>query len=117
MRDGIGERLMPGLHELAIRLRADLADTGLLGPIYVGPVAALAPLHARRHGLTYDAVAVVTLCLVIVGVFTAALWLRSRDPAYGWFAAAAFAWAAIHLNLLVVTIPVATVTWWGLWYL
>jgi signal transduction histidine kinase len=99
-----------------MRVRADLPDTGLLGPVYVGPLAALGPLHARRSARGDGAVWVITVCLVIAGVFTAALWLQSRDAAYGWFATVAFAWAAIHLNLLLVTIPVTTTTWWGLWY-
>jgi signal transduction histidine kinase len=74
-------------------------------------------VFARRHVLKVEAVWVITLCLVIVGVFTGALWAQWRDPTYGWFAAAALAWAAVHANLLVVHPPVGTLTWWGLWYL
>jgi len=112
-----GERLAAGPHRIDVRVRTDLPATGLLGPVYVGPHAALAPLHTRRTALTYEAVAVISLCLVIAGVFTGALWVRSRDVTYGWFAAAAFAWTAVNLNLLVVEIPVAAATWWLLWYL
>jgi signal transduction histidine kinase len=112
-----GTVFAPGEHVLHVRLQADLPDSGLLDRVYVGPLDVLAPAYARRDALKVEAVWVITLCLAIVGVFTGALWLQWRDPSYGWFAAAAFAWAAIHLNLLVVDIPVGTVTWWGCWYL
>ncbi len=60
---------------------------------------------------------VITLCLVIAGVFTAALWARWRvEPSYGWFAAAMFAWAVVNLNVLVVDIPIGGIFWYGLRY-
>jgi signal transduction histidine kinase len=108
---------MSGAHVLHLRLRTDIPDTGLLGPVYVGPREMLEPLYAYRRALRHDAVWVITLCLVIVGAFTASLWTRWRDASYGWFATAAFAWAVIHLNVLVVDIPVGATTWWGGWYL
>jgi signal transduction histidine kinase len=106
-----------GEHRLEIRLQADVPDAGLLAPVSVGPLEVLAPVFARRDALKVGAVWVITLCLVIVGVFTAALWAQWRESSYGWFAAAAFAWAAMHANLLVVHAPVGTVPWWGIWYL
>lgn len=112
-----GAVLAPGEHVLHVRLQADLPDSGLLDRVYVGSLSVLAPVYARRYALKTEAVWLITLCLVIVGIFTGALWAQWRDPSYGWFAAAAFAWAAIHSNLLVVDIPVGTVTWWGCWYL
>jgi signal transduction histidine kinase len=105
-----------GAHRLQIRLESDLPDAGLLDHVYVGRLAVLAPVFARRHALEVEAVWVITLCLVLVGVFTGALWAQWRDPTYGWFAAAALAWAALHANLLVVHPPAGTLTWWGLWY-
>ena len=110
-------RLAPGPHVLDVRVVADRPDTGLLGPVAVGPLARLAPLHARREALTTEWVWVITLCLVIAGAFTGALWLQWRDPTYGWFAATALAWAVLHLGFLVVEIPIASATWDGLWYL
>jgi len=68
-----GERIAAGPHRLWIRVRADRRDAGLLGPVYVGPAATLGRLHARRHALKIEAVWIITLCLVIAGVFTAAL--------------------------------------------
>jgi signal transduction histidine kinase len=111
-----GERLAPGTHELWIQLRADRDGAGLLGPVYMGPIAALLPLHARRAALVHDAVGVITLCLVVAAAFTGALWLQWREPAYGWFAATAIAWAAMHLNLLVVDVPATSAVWDGLWW-
>lgn len=106
-----------GEHVLHVRVQADLPDTGLLDRVYVGPVAVLEPLYARRYFLKVEAVWIVTLCLLIVGTFTGSLWFQWRDPSYGWFAAAAFAWAGMHANLLVVDPPLGTLAWWGCWYL
>ncbi|MGH7820585.1 MAG: sensor histidine kinase, partial [Candidatus Binatia bacterium] len=100
-----------------VRVRGDVDDSGLLGPVYVGSEHELAKAHSRRHALKITAVWGGMLGLVMVGIFTAALWAQSREEtAYGWFAAASFAWAAAHLNLVVVEIPTDTAGWYGLWY-
>ena len=107
-----------GENSLRVELHADLAGMGLLGLVYVGPHRALARLHARRYRLKVTAVWVITLCLAMIGVFMTALWDGWREEAsYGWFAAAVFAWAAIHLNALIVDIPMRTTAWYGLWYI
>ena len=112
-----GAFLVPGDNVIHVRLVADVVDSGLLGPVSIGPHRLLAGAHAWRYALKITAVWVITLCLIMVGVFTAVLWARWREePSYGWFAAALFVWAAMHLNVLVVDPPVGTAAWYGLWY-
>ncbi len=111
------DALVRGDNTLWVRLRADVPGTGLLAPVLVGDREDLARAYTRRYAREVTAVQVITLCLAIAATFTAALWMRWRDDAaYGWFAAAAMAWAAIDLNALVVDPPIGTTAWYACWY-
>jgi hypothetical protein len=109
--------LSRGTNRLRVVVRSDLPGTGLLGGVAVGPYHELAGAHARRYRLKVTTVWVVTLSLAMVGAFMAALaagW--PEETSYGWFAGCTLAWVAIHLNGLIVSIPVDVVTWYALWY-
>jgi signal transduction histidine kinase len=109
--------LAAGENRLDVRVRADVPGTGLLGPVYVGPVGGLERLYARRHRLKVTALWVITLGLVMVAVFMAALSAGWREEtSYGWFTATAVVWAVLNLNGLIVDIPTSMTAWYALWY-
>ncbi len=109
--------LAPSEDTLLIHVRGDGIEPMHLGPVYLGSEQALSGHFHRRHALKVTTVWVMMLCLVAVAIFMAALWSQRRDePYYGWFAAGAAAWAAMCLNLVIVNVPVSTLTWYGLWY-
>jgi signal transduction histidine kinase len=110
-------QLTRGTNRLRIVVRSDFPGTGILGTVAVGPHRDLARAHARRYRLKVTSLWVITLCLVMVGAFMAALWAGWREEtSYGWFAGGALAWVGIHLNGLIVNVPVETVTWTALGY-
>lgn len=108
----------PGENLLHVRVRADRAGGGLLGPVYVGPYGPLRAAHARRYFFKVTALRGIGVLQAVLPLFLGALWMqRRRDTVYGWFAAASLAWSLTWPNLLVVEIPVPTRVWVLLWYL
>jgi signal transduction histidine kinase len=95
-----------------VRLFAYAHHYGELGPVWIGPDAALRPRYEsafwRRTTLAQLATA---LCGVIV-LFTGGLWLGSgRDPVYGWLSLVTALWGVVSLNYWLRDLPVPHWTW------
>ena len=104
--------LQPGVNIVQIRLKADPATTGLLGPVYLGPHSELRPSFERHYFLRVSVVEMITGVLFILALVIGLLWLlRPQEVLCGWFALASLIWGLHNLNLLVVNIPLPTRLW------
>lgn len=84
---------------------------GGLGPVRVGALAALAPLHDARFFWQVELPRAGTLVSGMVALAMLAFWLGSRDPAYAAFAAVSALLGVGGLNYHVRDIPLASRTW------
>jgi signal transduction histidine kinase len=101
-----------GSNLVEIRVAADPPGSGLLGRFYIGPNSVLAPAYRFRTIWKVGVVWAITIGLVLLSLFMAALWvLRRQETIFGWFAAVGLIWATHNLNVLIVHIPVSSWQW------
>ena len=106
-----------GRNTLYVRVKADRAGRGLLGPVYVAPRRLLQAAYAHRRLFAVQFLRATAVCQVVVFLFVAALGLqRPNDTVYRWAALAAFAWMLTWPFVLVVDPPVPTTAWYWLCY-
>lgn len=75
-----------------------------LAPIEVGPRAALYGAYRWRHALQVDAVEVIHVALITIGLLMSVVWLRDRSQmAFGYMGMAALFWGVSTLMLLAPT--------------
>ncbi|MEZ5584373.1 MAG: 7TM diverse intracellular signaling domain-containing protein, partial [Candidatus Competibacteraceae bacterium] len=104
--------LLPGENEIHVRIKADPTQDGLMGRIFLGPDQDATAVFQATLFWKVTLVSLITLAMMLMSLFTGLLWwLRRRDTTFLWFALAGFTWSAHNLNLLVVNIPVSTLTW------
>jgi signal transduction histidine kinase len=109
--------VVAGRNTLYVRLKADRAGRGLLGPVYVAPRRLLLAAHAHRRLFTVQFLRATAVCQVVVFLFVAALGLqRPNDTVYRWAALAGFAWSLTWPFVLVVDTRVSTTAWYWLFY-
>ena len=109
--------VVAGRNTLDVRLKADRAGRGLLGPVYVAPRRLLLAAHADRRLFAVQFLRATAVCQVVVFLFVAALGLqRPNDTVYRWAALAGFAWSLTWPFVLVVDTRVPTAAWYWLFY-
>ncbi len=85
-----------------------------LSSIWVGSSKSLMPRWAVRDGLQHTLPQVVSLAIVVLGMFALGVWLRQRkEVSYGLFALCAAVWALRNLHLWW---PVPDNTSWAAWF-
>jgi len=96
--------MQPGANQIALRVHVKAPGAGDMGPVLAGPEPALRD-HALGDLFLYTlGPAVVSVTIVVLGLFIIILWLRRRDPTYGLFGFAAMLWG-VHTALSLLSAP------------
>jgi signal transduction histidine kinase len=97
--------LRPGAaNTLLIRVSGLSAYQAGLGPVAVGPPAAIWPHYERERAVRRDLQMLGLAISGVVAVFFGVLWaLRRRETAYGWFALMSSLWVVFALNQVVTS--------------
>jgi signal transduction histidine kinase len=104
--------LHPGANAIDVLLFAYGHHFGRLGPVVVGPHAALVDRYESAFFRQIVLAQLGTALAVVTAVFIAVIWVGSGfQPLYGFFLATTVAWAINSLNYWVSEIPVAHWTW------
>lgn len=96
--------LRPGANALYVRL-AGHEPYARLEPIRFGPAASLAGSHRSQVRSQAGVARFAAAAGLILVLFMVALWVASRDPAYGSFAVGVVAWEVSSLNNFLVEVP------------
>jgi signal transduction histidine kinase/CheY-like chemotaxis protein len=107
--------LHPGINRIAVRVRAPRAGVGGLGPIVVGPHAAVTELQMRDLMIHTVGPAIISVIMIVVGVAIVGLWLRRRDASYLLFGLAAIVWG-LHTGLTLTPTPLLPQPHWVIWW-
>ena len=107
--------LLPGANRIAVRVHGGDARAPRLGPIMAGPEPALRGRAVRDLFLHTLAPIVVSVTIVVLGIFILVLWLRRRDPTYGLFGFAAVLWG-LHTGLTQLPNPLLPMPHWSIWW-
>ncbi|MFO1414103.1 MAG: ATP-binding protein [Burkholderiales bacterium] len=107
--------LLPGANRIALRVLAGTERAPRLGPIMAGPEPALRERAVRDLFLHTLAPIVVSVTIVVLGIFILVLWLRRRDPTYGLFGFAAILWG-LHTGLTQLPNPLLPLPHWVVWW-
>ena len=104
--------LRPGTNEIDVLLFAYAHHFGRLGPVWVGPHAALSARYQSAFFRQIVLAQLGTALAVVTAVFIAVIWVGSGfQSLYGFFLATTVAWAVNSLNYWVSDIPVSHWTW------
>ena len=104
-----------GVNRIAIRVNVPAAWLGGLDPIVVGPavdVRRLAFAGLMKHDI---GPALVSVTIVVLGLFILVLWARRRDATYALFGASAILWG-VHTLLSALPAPPLPQPHWGIWW-
>jgi len=104
-----------GVNQVALRAYEKEPGAGGLGPILAGPEPLLRERAMRDLALHTFGPAVVSVTIVVLGIFIIVLWLRRRDPTYGLFGFAAILWGVNTGMSLTATLPIGSPHWGILW--
>jgi signal transduction histidine kinase len=107
--------LRPGAtNTLLVRVSGLSAYQAGLGPVTVGPPAAIWPRYENERAVRRDLQMLGLAMSGVVAVFFGVLWaLRRRETAYGWFALMCCLWVVFALNQVVTSPwPFATTDGW-----
>jgi hypothetical protein len=107
--------LVAGENVLDLRVVTDRPGTGFLPAPSVAPYATLEAVHARASFVRRTLLWTLVVFRLVVGAFTAAIFLMWRREAYyGWFALCMVLWVLAEANLLAVDVPVGLAAWYWL---
>ncbi len=104
-----------GVNRVAIRVYVPEAWLGGLEPIVVGPAAQVRRLVFRDLFTHSIGPALVSVTIIVLGVFILGLWMRRRDPTYALFGASAILWG---VHTLLSQLPSAPIPQphWSIWW-
>lgn len=105
--------IVDGANDIALKVRETIPGAGGMGPVLVGPETPLRDRALRDLFLHTLGPAVVSVTIIVLGVFILVLWLRRRDPTYGLFGSAAVLWG-IHTGLSLIPTPFVPQPHWGI---
>jgi signal transduction histidine kinase/Co/Zn/Cd efflux system component len=103
-----------GRNRIAIRVNVPAASFGGLAPIVVGPAVEVRRLAFRDLMLHDIGPALVSVTIIVLGLFILVLWARRRDATYALFGASAILWG---VHTLISALPrrrsaAALGIWW-----
>ncbi len=104
-----------GANRVAIRVNVPETWLGGLEPLVVGPAVEVRRLVFRDLFLHSIGPALVSVTIVMLGLFILGLWLRRRDPTYALFGASAIVWG---VHTLISQLPAAPLPepHWSIWW-
>lgn len=104
--------LSEGKNTIYIRVKAELAQQGLLDQIYIGPSERLEPTYRLKKLLTTGFITWMTGFMSVISLIVFLFWiLRPKDTVYAAFSLVVFLWAVHNLNLFVSEIPISPKSW------
>ena len=104
-----------GVNSIAIRMQVPHDSLGGLAPIVVGDAPALRRIAFADLVVHTIGPALVSVTIVVLGLFILGLWLRRRDPTYALFAASAILWGAHTLLSQLPGSPLPD-PHWAIWW-
>jgi signal transduction histidine kinase/Co/Zn/Cd efflux system component len=107
--------LADSLNRIALRVYRKPGAIADMGPLLAGPEPALRERSFRDLFLHTLAPMVVSVTIIVLGIFIIVLWLRRRDPTYGLFGFAAILWG-VHTGFSVLPSPLLPPPHWGVWW-
>ncbi|MFO1324610.1 MAG: ATP-binding protein [Burkholderiales bacterium] len=113
--------MLPGANRIALRVHENVAGSGGMGPVLAGPEPALRERAFRDLVVHTLGPVVVSVTIIVLGIFIIVLWMRRRDPTYGLFGVAAVLWG-VHTGLSLAASPLLpyphwTIAWTSLYVL
>ena len=109
------ELLHAGVNRIALRVYAQRAGVGGMGPLVAGPHAGARELRYRDLLVHTIGPAIVSVIVVVVGLSIFALWLRRRDSSYLLFGLAAVVWG-LHTATSLLPQPLLPQPHWTIWW-
>ncbi|MES2973442.1 MAG: ATP-binding protein [Pseudomonadota bacterium] len=111
--DAVAPQLLnPGANTLLLRLRVATNLRGGLGPITIGPRAAVEPLYDHDHFLRVTLPRSLNIALIFAGVLVFLLWLRRPgETVYGYFAGLAVLWSIRNFHYTTSFAAIPTRLW------
>jgi len=104
-----------GTNRVAVRVNVPADWAGGLAPIVVGPSADIRRLAFADLVVHTIGPALVSVTIVVLGLFILVLWVRRRDPMYALFGASAILWGVHTLLSALPTAPIPQ-PHWGIWW-
>ena len=104
-----------GVNRVAIRVNVPAAWAGGLEPIVVGPAADVRRLAFADLVVTVIGPALVSVTIIVLGLFILGLWLRRRDATYALFGGSAILWGVHTLLSALPTSPLPP-PHWAIWW-
>ena len=109
------ELLHAGVNRVALRVYAQRAGLGGMGPLVAGAHAGARELRYRDLLVHTIGPAIVSVTVVVVGLYIVALWLRRRDASYLLFGLAATLWG-LHTATSILPQPLLPQPHWIVWW-
>ncbi|HVJ75831.1 MAG TPA: ATP-binding protein [Casimicrobiaceae bacterium] len=105
-----------GSNRIAVRVNVPAAWAGGLAPIVVGPSVEVRRLAFADLMVHEIGPALVSVTIIVLGLFILALWTRRREPTYALFGASAILWGAHTLVSALPAIPIPQPHWSVWWH-
>lgn len=104
-----------GANRIAIRVHVPHASLGGLEPIVAGPAIDVRRIAFQDLLVHTIGPALVSVTIIVLGLFILVLWVRRRDPTYALFAGGAILWG---IHTLLSELPSAPIPQphWGVWW-
>lgn len=104
--------LQLGQNQIAVRVKAEFWEQGLLDQFYIAPMGQLESSYFWKYFVRVDLVRWVTISMFIMSLIVFSFWIaRPQDAVYGIFSLALIFWASHNLNLLISNIPISARSW------
>lgn len=104
--------LKPGINVIHLRVLAYPNNKGGLSEMVFGPAPAVAARWQKRYFWGVTSVQITSAITLGLGLLALLVWsVRRRNPAYGYFGAAAGLWGLRNLHFFASEIPF-TAVWW-----
>jgi len=105
-----------GANRVAIRVRVPETWMGGLDPVVVGPAVDVRRMVFRDLFVHSIGPALVSVTIIVLGLFILGLWLRRRDSTYALFGASAILWGVHTLLTQLPSAPIPEPHWGILWH-
>jgi signal transduction histidine kinase len=102
----------PGENTVFVRVVGGYLSNDGLAPIEIGPVEQVVPAYQLRHWMQVDALQIIHVSLIVIGLMMIVMWLRDRaQSAFGYMGMSAVCWGVATLMMITTSIPTSPEVW------